>query len=76
MVVRVEWLEVVKMKKEIVIVIVLIALVIITGIQAFQLNNIKEKLVNGETYLSSYNDQGNQQDLSGGNNVPVMVGGC
>lgn len=76
MVVRAEWLEVVKMKKEIVIVIVLIALVVITGIQAFQLNNIKEKLVNGETYLSNYNDQGNQRGFSGGNNVPVMVGGC
>ncbi len=68
------------MNKNVVIAIVLGALVLIAGIQAFQLFSLKEKLASGQISTGVNTQAGG----SGGNpklpsnlqNLPNMVGGC
>jgi len=69
------------MNKNMVIAIVLGALVLIAGIQAFQLFGLKTKLATGEistgTATQSSGGSGGSPKLpSNLENLPTMVGGC
>ena len=67
------------MNKNVVIAIVLGALVLIAGIQAFQLFTLKEKLSSGQISTGTPTQSGgsgNPQLPSNLQNLPEMVGGC
>ena len=68
------------MNKNVVIAIVLGALILIAGVQAFQLFTIKGKLASGEfragTATQSAGGGGSPQLPSNLQNLPDMVGGC
>lgn len=68
------------MNKNIVIAIVLGALVLIAGVQAFQLFSLKEKLGSGQistgTSTASGSAGGSPQLPSNLQELPEMVGGC
>jgi hypothetical protein len=69
------------MNKNVVIAVVLGALVLIAGIQAFQLFTIKDSLASGKVGTSvstqSSGDAGGSPKLpSNLENLPSMVGGC
>ncbi len=68
------------MNKNVVIAIVLGALVLIAGIQAFQLFSLKEKLGSGQVSTSaataSGGGGGSPQLPSNLQELPEMVGGC
>ncbi len=64
------------MNKNVVIAIVLGALVLIAGVQAFQLFGLKTKLSSGQTSMAAPAAQGNAQLPSNLENLPSMVGGC
>ena len=67
------------MNKNVVIAIVLGALVLIAGVQAFQLFSLKEKLASGQISTSTATQSGgggNPQVPSNLQNLPNMVGGC
>ncbi len=67
------------MNKNIVIAIVLGALVLIAGIQAFQLFTLKDKLASGSISTGTPTQSGaggSPQLPSNLENLPSMVGGC
>ncbi|MEM3154571.1 MAG: hypothetical protein QW165_03350 [Candidatus Woesearchaeota archaeon] len=67
------------MNKNVVIAIVLGALVLIAGVQAFQLFSLKEKLASGQISTSAptaSGSGGSPQLPSNLQNLPEMVGGC
>ncbi len=67
------------MNKNVVIAIVLGALVLIAGVQAFQLFTLKTKLAGGQLSTSAPTQSGgggNPQLPSNLQNLPNMVGGC
>ncbi len=67
------------MNKNVVIAIVLGALVLIAGIQAFQLFTLKDKLGSGQLSAGTSTQAssgGNPQLPSNLQNLPEMVGGC
>ena len=67
------------MNKNVVIAIVLGALVLIAGVQAFQLFTLKTKLSSGQigTTVSAQSAGGSSPQLpSNLENLPSMVGGC
>lgn len=67
------------MNKNVVIAIVLGALILIGGIQAFQLYSLKTKLASGEistTTATQAGAGGSPQLPSNLENLPNMVGGC
>ena len=69
------------MNKNVVIAIVLGALVLIAGVQAFQLFTLKSKLAEGQFATSSPTQAGtasgsSPQLPSNLQNLPTMVGGC
>ena len=68
------------MNKNIVIAIVLGALVLIAGVQAFQLFSLKEKLSSGQistgTSTQASSGGGSPQLPSNLQELPEMVGGC
>jgi len=67
------------MNKNVVIAIVLGALVLIAGIQAFQLFTLKEKLSSGQISTGTTTQSGGSgspQLPSNLQNLPEMVGGC
>ena len=68
------------MNKNVVIAIVLGALVLIAGIQAFQLFTLKTKLASGQISTSALTQSGGSggspQLPSNLQNLPNMVGGC
>lgn len=69
-----EWWEVVKMEKNVVILIAVIALVIFAGVQAIQINDLKETISTGTTGYSQANVQNTQPVVT--QQAPSMVGGC
>ena len=68
------------MNKNVVIAIVLGALILIGGIQAFQLYSLKTKMAGGQistgTQVASGGAGGSPQLPSSLENLPGMVGGC
>ncbi len=67
------------MNKNVVIAIVLGALVLIAGVQAFQLFSLKTKLASGEISTAAPTQSGasgSPQLPSNLQNLPNMVGGC
>ena len=68
------------MNKNVVIAVVLGALVLIAGVQAFQLFSLKTKLVGGEMSVSTPTQAsgggGSAKLPSNLENLPTMVGGC
>ena len=64
------------MDKNIVIAIVLGALVLIAGVQAFQLFTLKDKLSSGQLSAGAPVQGGSPQLPDNLQNLPSMVGGC
>jgi len=68
------------MNKNVVIAVVLGALILIAGVQAFQLFTIKDKLASGNiattTTTQTGGDGGSPKLPSNLENLPGMVGGC
>jgi hypothetical protein len=62
------------MNKTMIIAIVLGILLVLTGVQAFQINAIKEKISTGGVAVKSSGSGANVP--SGLANLPTMVGGC
>ncbi len=67
------------MNRNIIIVAVLAVLVIISAVQAFQLNDLKEKVSSGKVGSAAapvVSTGGNTAGASDISNLPQMVGGC
>ncbi len=65
------------MNKNVVIAIVLGALVLIAGVQAFQLFTLKTKLAGGQISTTAAPQAGGSPQLPNNlENLPSMVGGC
>jgi len=70
------------MNKNMVLVVVVALLVIVSGVQAFQLTTLKDKIDNGKVKLggsSSVSSSSSGSASVSGNsldNLPQMVGGC
>ncbi len=66
--------EVTTMNKTMIIAVVLGILLVLTGVQAFQINAIKEKITAGGVSVKAAT--GGASVPSGLANLPTMVGGC
>lgn len=64
------------MNKNIIIAIVLGILLVLSVVQAFQVNDIKEKIENGGVKVAASGATGGANVPSGLQNLPTMVGGC
>lgn len=73
--------------QKMIVALALVVLVMVAGVQAFQLNSLKSKLSSGELSLSSSTSSSSVSTASGGGNtkpavpasiqdLPSMVGGC
>ncbi|MEK6849015.1 MAG: hypothetical protein AABY01_00425 [Nanoarchaeota archaeon] len=63
-------------KTNIIIAVVLAVLLVISVAQAFQINDIKQKIAGGTFKVSSTGTSGGSNVPSGLQNLPTMVGGC
>ncbi len=64
------------MKKNLIIAIVLGILLLLSVVQAFQVNTIKETLASGGVKLGATPTVGGANVPSALSNLPTMVGGC
>ena len=71
---RPDRLEVVKMDKQVLVAIALALLLIISGVQAIEIGNLKEAIAEGQITGASAGQQGN--DIPAQQSAPAMVGGC
>ena len=62
------------MDKQLLVLILVVGLVLLTGAQALQINELKDNIDSGEVGYS--NNQGSAGTSSQQNNAPTMVGGC
>jgi len=64
------------MNKNIIIAVVLGILLVLSVVQAFQVNDIKEKIESGNIKVSGAATGGGANVPSSLQNLPTMVGGC
>nr|MBI4156617.1 hypothetical protein [Candidatus Woesearchaeota archaeon] len=65
------------MEKQVIILIMVIALVALVGVQAYQINDIKNSLGNEDSISNSYTKVTAQNTISPKTQqAPAMVGGC
>ena len=63
------------MNRQLLVLILVMGLVLLTGIQAFQVNELKDSVNSGEVgYSNSNGDSVGSYPQQ--NNAPAMVGGC
>ena len=72
-----EWLGGVKMDKEIILVLMLVGLVVLGGVQAVQINDLKDNLNDGNLITgNAVNTETTQSTSVRTVTQPSMVGGC
>lgn len=61
--------------KEIILILILVGLVVLSGIQAVQINELRGEVQQGSLFVSATENKATNFDLKT-TNTPSMVGGC